>query len=244
MILSLSENLGIVWSSAFLRTFEAGSAVAFHPQRPNVLACAARNCEVMIFNLSDPSDPEIHKQAGQSRMGGEITHLAWNSLVPGIIASTASNGVTVIRDLKAKEGQNICCQFQDPGNRQHVSSVCWSPTVATHIIVAYDDDRHPGFQLWDLRYHSQPLREFSSLTGISGFHTKGLTRVAWDQRGDGRLLLSTGKDARTICWVLDDGIPNVSYYGNFIGSYYFELFITTIFRMCLLRLSLLIYLYI
>eukprot|EP00392_Amoebophrya_sp_AT5.2_P018700 g19306.t1 len=194
MISSHGGDKGLLWSSGTGGTMYTG-CVAFHPNKPNVLAAGARGCEVQIFNLSDPTAPEVHTQSGQTKMQGEIVDLAWNRKVPNIISSTSSNGVNVIWDLKTR---GTCAEIIDPSHRQHVANVQWSPDCATQLIVAYDDDRLPGFQIWDLRQPSYPFRE------INFGHSKGITKIAW-AHDDPELLLSTGRDNRTICWVLGLG---------------------------------------
>lgn len=39
--------------------------------------------------------------------------------------------------------------FRDPGGRLRPSSVAWLPNQATQVVVAYDDDTNPSFQVWD-----------------------------------------------------------------------------------------------
>ncbi|CAD7968388.1 unnamed protein product [Amoebophrya sp. A120] len=194
IISSHGSDNGLLYSSAKVggnQIYYTGCA-AFHPNKSNVLAAGSRNCEVQIFNLSDPTQPEIHKQSGQTKMQGEIVDLAWNRKVPNIISSTSSNGVNVIWDLKTR---GTCAEIVDPSHRQHIANVQWSPDCATQLIVAYDDDRLPGFQIWDLRQPSYPFRE------VNFGHVKGITKIAWNDT-DPDLLLSTGRDNRTICWVL------------------------------------------
>ncbi|CAD7961704.1 unnamed protein product [Amoebophrya sp. A25] len=191
---SHGTDRGLLWSSATENVFMGTGVVAFHPSRPNVLAASARGCEVQIFNITDPTRPEIHKQSGQTKMQGEIINLAWNRKVSNIISSTSSNGVIVIWDLKTR---GICAQLVDPSHRQHMSNVQWSPEMATKLVVAYDDDRLPGFQIWDLTKPSHPVRE------VNQGHTKGITRIAWNPE-DPELLVTTGRDSRTICWALGE----------------------------------------
>lgn len=68
----------------------------------------------------------------------------------------------------------------------------WNPDIATQLIVASDDDRSPTLQMWDLRNSVSPLKEFVG-------HHKGVLGMTWSMQ-DSSLLLSCGKDSRTICW--------------------------------------------
>ena len=60
------------------------------------------------------------------------------------------------------------------------------------MLVASEDDRSPVLQIWDLRNAMMPVRELHG-------HTKGILAASWCPN-DASLLLSSGKDSRTICW--------------------------------------------
>lgn len=65
----------------------------------------------------------------------------------------------------------------------------WQPTK---LATASEDDGAPIVLVWDLRNARAPER---ILTG----HEKGVLGLAWCKR-DSDLLVSCGKDCRTICW--------------------------------------------
>jgi protein transport protein SEC31 len=87
--------------------------------------------------------------------------------------------------------------FTDPNSRRRCSALQWNPEVATQLIVASDDDRSPSLQIWDLRNSISPAREFVG-------HSKGVLAMAWSKADPG-LLLTCGKDNRTLCWDTDAG---------------------------------------
>ena len=66
------------------------------------------------------------------------------------------------------------------------------PWQATEVLVASEDDRSPVVQIWDLRNAMMPVRELHG-------HTKGILSASWCPN-DANLLLSSGKDNRTIVW--------------------------------------------
>lgn len=70
--------------------------------------------------------------------------------------------------------------------------------MPTQLIVAYDDDRQPSLQMWDLR--KNPPYPFQEKAG----HSKGILSVSWNTM-DPNLLLSCGKDNHLICWTLSSG---------------------------------------
>lgn len=126
---------------------------------------------------------------------GEVVQLSWNYKVQHILATTASGGQTVVWDLRREKP---VISFSDP-TRGRNSAFSWHPSVATQLIVASDEDRAAALQLWDLRNSSGPVREFAG-------HAKGVLSLSWSLH-DPRLLLSSARDARTICWDMDAGVP-------------------------------------
>ncbi|KAF5834001.1 SEC31A protein [Dunaliella salina] len=127
--------------------------------------------------------------AGAAAGSNEITCVSWNRKVQHILASSSTNGTTVVWDLKR---QKPVISFRDPSSQRRASVLQWNPEVATQLVVASDDDRSPTLQMWDLRNSVSPLKEFVG-------HSKGVLGMAWSQH-DPSLLLSCAKDNRTICW--------------------------------------------
>lgn len=84
-----------------------------------------------------------------------VTAVAWNQVVPHILASTCTNGTTAIWNLKQRKAS---IRLRDPAGRQKISSVAWVPNQATQFIVTYDDDTNPSLQMWDLRNATYPFK--------------------------------------------------------------------------------------
>lgn len=108
---------------------------------------------------------------GASPAGNEITFISWNRKVQHILASSSTNGTTVVWDLKR---QKPVISFRDPNSTRRASVLQWNPEVATQLVVASDDDRSPTLQMWDLRNSVSPLKEFV-----------GHTKVGWGGGGGG-----------------------------------------------------------
>jgi protein transport protein SEC31 len=164
---------------------------------PNLLASGAEDGELCIWDLAKPTTPSLYPPlkggAGQPD-AGEVSYLAWNNKVQHILASSSLNGTTVVWDLKR---QRPVISFTDPNSRRRCSAMQWNPEVATQLIVASDDDRSCSLQIWDLRNSISPAREFVG-------HSKGVLAMAWSKADPG-LLLTCGKDNRTLCWDTDAG---------------------------------------
>ncbi|KAG9998903.1 WD40 repeat-like protein, partial [Aureobasidium melanogenum] len=76
--------------------------------------------------------------------------------------------------------------------RKPVSAVAWDPDVATKLMTAVPSDQEPVILMWDLRNSSAPER-------ILRGHELGVLSLSWCLQ-DSSLLLSGGKDNRTIAW--------------------------------------------
>lgn len=164
----------------------------FNSFSPNLLASGAEDGELCIWDLANPAQPSLYpalKSGAGGPGAGEVSYLAWNKKVQHILASSSLSGTTVVWDLKR---QRPVISFTDPNSRRRCSALQWNPEVATQLIVASDDDRSPSLQIWDLRNSISPARELVA-------HSKGVLAMAWSIADPG-LLLTCGKDNRTLCW--------------------------------------------
>ena len=129
-----------------------------------------------------------------------------------MLATGSNSGYTVVWDLKSKRevtalsysGMNPAAMNGGGGpqagygmpwgaqGKRSVSCVQWHPDNPTKLVTASDDDSNPVILLWDLRNWKEPER---ILTG----HEKGVLSLSWCSQ-DSDLLLSSGKDGRTIAW--------------------------------------------
>lgn len=166
----------------------------------NLIATCGADGEVNILNITGlPAAPQTYKPSATSKhAGSEVLCVAWNRKVQHILASSSNAGMTCVWDLKQ---QKEVINFKDPAGRSRASSVAWNPDVPTQLLVAYDDDRNPSMQMWDLRNCQYPFKETRG-------HDKGILSVAWNAM-DSNLLLSAGKDNRMICWNLSSGTPEI-----------------------------------
>lgn len=159
----------------------------FNSFQTSVLASGAADGEIYVWDLNKTKSPTVYTPAKNE--GAELSFVTWNRKVAHILATTSYSGNSVIWDLKNKRP---VITFTNPTKKVRCSSLAWSTEVATQIIVASDDDRAPALQLWDLRKAVSPVL---SLTG----HNKGVLSVSWCPH-DSSLLLTCGKDNRTLCW--------------------------------------------
>ncbi|KAG2638815.1 hypothetical protein PVAP13_2NG639600 [Panicum virgatum] len=162
----------------------------FSELTPNRLASGAEQGELCIWDLKNPVEPTVYpplKSVGSSAQA-EISCLSWNPKFQHIVATTSSNGMTVVWDLR---NQKPLTSFSDSVRRKS-SVLQWNPDMSTQLIVASDDDSSPSLRVWDVRKTISPVREFVG-------HSKGVIAMSWCPY-DSSFLLTCSKDNRTICW--------------------------------------------
>jgi len=161
-------------------------SLEFHPLAPHKLASGSSDGQVVILDLSQ-SPPTTEILPPSSNV--EVTKIAWNTQVEHIIAVAHADGLVCVWDLKQMKPW---CQLRSP---ESISDIEWNPTRGLHLVTASSDDRNPIIKLWDLRSStSMPL---ATLSG----HSQGILSIDWCPH-DESLLLSAGKDNRTILWDL------------------------------------------
>ncbi|DBA02893.1 TPA: hypothetical protein N0F65_005920, partial [Lagenidium giganteum] len=174
----------------------AVNALQFNPHddSSHLLASGGSDGEVYIMSLEKLASPGVFTPGGGNapqQQVNEITSVAWNTQVNYILATGTQNGSTVIWDLKQKKPW---CEMRDP-QRGTISAIAWNPKEGLQIATASGDDQRPVVKLWDLRNStSTPLAEFHG-------HTAGLLSLSWCQNDPG-LILSCGKDNKTLLWDL------------------------------------------
>ncbi|KAK9729369.1 protein transport protein S31 [Basidiobolus ranarum] len=174
------------------------SGLEFNPFQSNLLASAAGNGEIFIWDLSNPTTP--YSPGPRSQRLDDITCLSWNNQVQHILATSSTTGYTVVWDLKnrrevmhlAYPGTSMPNMGGFGGGRRGITAVAWNPDNATQLVTASEDDSNPIIMMWDLRNAHAPEKILSG-------HTKGILSLSWC-RMDSDLLLSSGKDCRTLCW--------------------------------------------
>lgn len=149
------------------------------------------------MSLERPDTPNVFLPApppNQTKHTSEISKVAWNTQVAHIVASASNNGSVIVWDLRQKKPW---CELREQ-NRSPVSDICWNPTEGLHMVTASSDDSNPVIKLWDLR--ASTTMPLAVLKGEMG-HNQGVLGVDWCPH-DPRLLMSTGKDNKTLMWDL------------------------------------------
>ena len=195
-----------------------------HKESSHLLASGGVDAEVFVTSLENLDQPSVFVPAplpSTAKHSAGITKVAWNTQVSHILASASSNGGTYIWDLKQKKAW---CEIRDPTGAV-VSDVAWNPEQGLNLVTASGDDKNPVIKLWDLR--SSTSLPLATLQG----HTEGILSLSWCPN-DPTLLLSCGKDNKTILWDLfhlqpvyelpsdnpDENVSPSNAFGGFAGS--------------------------
>ncbi|OAG07108.1 uncharacterized protein CC84DRAFT_1195418 [Paraphaeosphaeria sporulosa] len=161
-------------------------AIQFNPFRPNILATAGAKGELYVHDLDDQSKSFRLGKAGANP--DEYTSLDWNKKVAHILATGSSGGFVTVWDVKQKK-ENLTLNNY---GRKTVSSVSWDPEVPTRLVTAIPTDQNPLVLVWDLRNSNAPEKTLQA-------HDQGVLSISWCVQ-DSDILLSAGKDNRTIAW--------------------------------------------
>jgi protein transport protein SEC31 len=157
----------------------------FNPLKPQILATAGAKGELYIFDVNDIENP--FRLGNVAARSDDIECLAWNRKVSHILATGGAGGFVTVWDLKTKKASLTL-----NNNRKAVSAIAWDPNNSTKLLTATPDDNTPIILLWDLRNSNAPER---TLQG----HEQGILSLSWCNQ-DSDLLLSSGKDNRTLVW--------------------------------------------
>ncbi|KAG6008221.1 protein transport protein S31 [Claviceps maximensis] len=160
-------------------------ALQFNPLKPHILATAGLKGELYVFDVNDIENP--FRLGSATARSDDIECLAWNRKVSHILATGGTSGFVTVWDLKTKKASLTL-----NNNRKAVSAIAWDPNNSTKLLTATPDDNAPVILLWDLRNSNAPER---TLQG----HEQGVLSLSWCHQ-DSDLLLSSGKDNRTLVW--------------------------------------------
>jgi len=108
--------------------------------------------------------------------------------VSHILATGSSGGFVTVWDVKGKKENLTLNHF----GRKAVSAVSWDPDVPTRLVTAIPNDQSPLVLVWDLRNTNAPEKTLQA-------HDQGVLSLSWCLQ-DSDILLSCGKDNRTIAW--------------------------------------------
>ncbi|KAF7169947.1 hypothetical protein CNMCM6106_004805 [Aspergillus hiratsukae] len=161
-------------------------ALQFNPKHANLLATGGAKGELYISDLNNVENP--YRLGGAAARADDIECLDWNKKVAHILVTGSSAGFVTVWDVKTKKESLTLNNM----GRKAVSAVAWDPEKPTKLITSTPLESDPLIYVWDLRNSHAPER---TLKG----HESGVLSLSWCPQ-DPDLLLSSGKDNRTLCW--------------------------------------------
>ena len=172
-------------------------ALQFNPKIENLLATGGAKGELFISDLNHLGTPV--RLGSTAARADDIDCLDWNKRVSHIMVTGSSGGFVTVWDMKTKK-ESLTLNHS---GRKAVSAVAWDPEKPTRVITAVPLEQEPVILVWDLRNANAPEK---TLRG----HDSGVLSLSWCPQ-DSDLLLSCGKDNRTILWNPQTGQP----YGDY-----------------------------
>ncbi|KLJ09645.1 protein transporter SEC31 [Blastomyces silverae] len=169
----------------------------FNPRHSNLLATGGSKGELFISDLNNIDNP--FRLGNVAARQDDIECLDWNKKVPHILVTGSSAGFVTVWDVKTKKESLTLNNL----GRKAVSAVAWDPEKPTKLITSIPLETDPLILVWDLRNSNAPERVLKG-------HESGVLSLSWCAQ-DPDLLLSCGKDNRTICWNPQTGVQ----YGEF-----------------------------
>ncbi|KAI0142044.1 WD40-repeat-containing domain protein [Pestalotiopsis sp. NC0098] len=145
---------------------------------------------------NDTGDPYMLNLAGERgfrgpqigwRGGFGIWSIRFSGDGKELVAGTNSNSI-VVYDIESRQVLHSI-----EGHEDHVNAVCFADKSSPHILYSGSDDA--TIKVWDRRSMGDG-REAGAFVG----HIEGLTYI--DSKGDGRYILSNGKDQSMKMWDL------------------------------------------
>lgn len=117
----------------------------------------------------------------------QLWSIRWSADQTEIVAG-ASSGQIMVYDVEAKKRVLSIDAHEDD-----VNGVCFADQSSTNVIVSASDDGY--LKVWDRRSLSSEIP-----SGVLAGHTEGITYVS--PKGDGRYVISNGKDQAIRLWDL------------------------------------------
>ena len=161
-------------------------ALQFNPFRPELLATAGAKGELFISDLNNID--KAFRMGNAVARADDFECLDWNKKVPHILATGSSGGFVTIWDVKTRKESLTLNNY----GRKAASAIAWDPAMHVRLATAVPSDTDPLILVWDLRNSNAPER-------IIRGHDGGVLSLSWCAQ-DPDLLLSCGKDNRTIFW--------------------------------------------
>ncbi|TID24407.1 WD40 repeat-like protein [Venturia nashicola] len=195
-----------LWDASKLRTDSSNAHISritkhtgpiksldFNLTDHKILATAGAKAELYIHDVTNSA--AAFRLGTAAARADDYDAVGWNKKVAHILATGSSGGLATVWDMRGKK--EVRTLTNNGRKLSAVSAIAWSPEQSTKLATATSSDQEPRVLLWDLR---NPVVPEITLRG----HEQGILSLAWNEQ-DPNLLVSCGKDNRTICWNVKTG---------------------------------------
>ncbi len=166
-------------------------SVAWNPQAPHILGTATQSGSCLVWDLRT-NRPYTHLK---DQFRAPFSAISWNPVDSVYLVTGVLHAHSVPHTPHANPCWTHCCTRSVATT---LVPMAFSFCVALALCAASDDDAHPLLRVWDLRAHSTtPLAELRG-------HTKAVLSLSWCPQ-DAGMLLTCGKDNRTLLWDMAHG---------------------------------------
>ncbi|KAE9027001.1 hypothetical protein PF011_g2257 [Phytophthora fragariae] len=161
--------------------------IRWHPQSDSLLATAATNGAVVIWNL----EREGYKHVQERVLNGHrraVNRICWHTTDWNVLISGSQDGTVKLWD---KRGGKVVSTYQPKS--ESVRDVRASPFHPNKFAAAFENGI---VQVWDMRKNSQPELKFTAHKGL-------VLSIDWHPT-DANVLASGGRDRYVKIWELGD----------------------------------------
>jgi protein transport protein SEC31 len=145
--------------------------------------CAGGPGHLAMIDCTVELAPNVVWEPGTT---SEVSAVAWNTKVPHIVATAATDGIVTVWDVV---GKKQWCDIRT----EACSDLAWNPAQGLHLLTAAA--RSPSIQIWDLG--NSNTVPYATLSG----HASGIFRAAWCPHDDS-YAVTVSEDNRTLVWDL------------------------------------------
>eukprot|EP00817_Percolomonadidae_sp_ATCC50343_P003788 CAMPEP_0117418478 /NCGR_PEP_ID=MMETSP0758-20121206/244_1 /TAXON_ID=63605 /ORGANISM="Percolomonas cosmopolitus, Strain AE-1 (ATCC 50343)" /LENGTH=428 /DNA_ID=CAMNT_0005198991 /DNA_START=12 /DNA_END=1294 /DNA_ORIENTATION=+ len=165
-------------------------ALAFNNMEEGILVSGGSDSKLNFYDIRNMNNPTTTDFVTRTPHAGQnIVGVSWNKGFAEVLASCSLEGLCVIWDVANKRH---LVTFSSDQQKRKYKCVDWNPKNQTFVALASCDDENPVIEIWNLQVPNQPMKVLKG-------HDKGIMTLMWCPYDD-NLLVSGGKDGRTLLW--------------------------------------------
>ena len=163
-----------------------GNHVAFHPQRPDIIATGSTKGAVVVWNLEKKGKKAARSLSTEHTR--TVTRVDWHPTTPWMLASGSIDGTVKIWDTR-RDGKKFKASTNIKPKSSAVRDTQYNPHDGNIVACAFDNGQ---VQLWDVRSTRTCLKKFAAHHGY-------VLTLDWHP-SEPRVLASGGRDGQIKIW--------------------------------------------